>query len=72
MKKNPGDIKIFISSVLPDVGIDLLRKEDFNVICWSNDMPIPQDELIANARSEAEHKRFSSESAETVASASFL
>jgi len=29
-------------------------------------------ELIANARSEAEHKRFSSESAETVASASFL
>jgi glyoxylate reductase len=36
--------------VLPDTGIDMLRKENFNVTTWDNDTPIPQDILIKNAK----------------------
>jgi len=48
MKAN--DIKVFISSVLPNIGIELLRKEQFNVITWDNVTPIPPDILIENAK----------------------
>jgi glyoxylate reductase len=50
MNKNNNEIKIFVSSVLPDIGIDMLRKENFNVVTWDNDTPIPQDILLQNAR----------------------
>lgn len=50
MNRNLNDIKIFVSSVLPDIGIDMLRREGFNVICWNNDTPIPPDLLLENAR----------------------
>ena len=48
MKGN--DIKVFISSVLPNIGIELLRKEQFKVITWDNFTPIPPDILIENAK----------------------
>ena len=50
MDKNMGDIKVFVSSVLPQIGIDMLRKESFNVITWNNNNPIPQETLIKNAK----------------------
>ncbi|MEP6684362.1 MAG: D-glycerate dehydrogenase [Parafilimonas sp.] len=50
MKKNLNEVKVFVSSILPSIGIDMLRKEDFNVITWNNDTPIPQKTLIANAK----------------------
>ncbi len=50
MKRKPEDIKIFVSSVLPSIGIDMLRKENFNVITWDDVNPIPQDKLIENAK----------------------
>jgi len=45
-----NDIKVFVSSVLPQIGIDMLRKENFNVITWNDDSPIPRDVLIKNAK----------------------
>ncbi len=48
MSRNINDIKIFISSVLPQIGIDMLRNENFNVIAWNDDKPIPQEILIKN------------------------
>jgi glyoxylate reductase len=50
MSRNLNDIKIFVSSVLPAIGIDMLRKENFNVITWNNDYPVPKDILIKNAK----------------------
>ena len=50
MSRNINDIKVFVSSVIPSIGIDMLRKENFNVITWNNDNPIPQDVLIKNAK----------------------
>jgi len=50
MKSDLHDIKVFVSSVLPDIGIDLLRKENFNVKTWNKAMPIPQDVLIKDAK----------------------
>jgi glyoxylate reductase len=45
-----NDIKVFVSSVLPQIGIDMLRQENFNVITWNDDSPIPRDILIENAK----------------------
>jgi len=45
-----NDIKIFVSSVLPQIGINMLREENFNVITWNDDNPIPRDILIKNAK----------------------
>ena len=50
MKRKPEDIKVFVSSVLPAIGIDMLRKENFNVITWNDNTPIPQEILIENAK----------------------
>ena len=47
---NRHNIKVFVSSVLPAIGIDMLRKEKFNVITWDDNIPIPQELLIENAR----------------------
>ena len=45
MKRDPADVKVFVSSVLPDIGIDMLRRESFNVMTWDEDAPIPPDEV---------------------------
>ena len=50
MKKDVHNIKVFISSVLPSIGIEMLRNEGFNVTTWNNEMPIPQNILIENAK----------------------
>ncbi|MEO8712942.1 MAG: D-glycerate dehydrogenase [Parafilimonas sp.] len=50
MNRNFNAIKIFVSSLLPAIGIDILRKENFNVITWNDETPIPKDILIKNAK----------------------
>lgn len=50
MSRRINDIKVFVSSVIPGIGIDMLRKENFNVITWNNNSPISQDALIKNAK----------------------
>jgi glyoxylate reductase len=50
MKRNTIDIKVFVSSVLPEIGINMLQKEGFDVRRWDNPSPIPRDELIKNAK----------------------
>jgi glyoxylate reductase len=50
MKIKPEDIKVFVSAVLPAIGIDMLRKENFNVITWNDSNPIPTDKLIENTK----------------------
>jgi len=49
MHRNPKEIKIFITRDIPSIGIDLLRKEGFNVSVWPYDRPIPADELVKEA-----------------------
>lgn len=50
MKKRIHDIKVFVSSIVPEIGINMLRKEGFNVTTWNNENPIPQEILIAEAK----------------------
>ncbi|MEP6468016.1 MAG: NAD(P)-dependent oxidoreductase, partial [Parafilimonas sp.] len=50
MNNDLHNIKIFVSSVLPQIGIDMLRHENFDVITWNNNEPIPKDILLANAK----------------------
>ena len=46
MRKNPNEIKVFITREIPSTGIDLLKKEGFNVTIWPHDRPMKPDELI--------------------------
>lgn len=50
MSKNPTDIKVFVSSVIPQVGIDMLKQEGFIVSTWDNLTPIPRDILIEKTK----------------------
>lgn len=44
-----NNIKVFVSSVLPQIGINMLREENFNVITWNENNPIPKEILIKHA-----------------------
>ena len=50
MKKAPHEIKIFLTRDIPSIGIELLKKEGYEVSAWLHDRPIPADELIKAAK----------------------
>ena len=50
MNKSSTDIKVFVSSVVPQIGIDLLKQEGFTVTTWDNLTPIPRDILIEKTK----------------------
>ncbi|QEC66979.1 D-glycerate dehydrogenase [Panacibacter ginsenosidivorans] len=50
MQKDPNGIKIFVSNTIPDLGIELLRKEGFDVSAWVEDVLITRDKLIAETK----------------------
>jgi glyoxylate reductase len=49
MKKKPGAIKVLVSRIYPEIGIELMRKEGYNVTAWKTDRPMTQQELIEAA-----------------------
>lgn len=50
MKKKPEAVKVLVSRIYPEIGIELLRKEGFRVTAWHEDRPMTQPELIKAAR----------------------
>jgi glyoxylate reductase len=50
MERGTGKINVFVTREVPPPGIDLLKKEGFAVSVWPHDRPIPQDELIKEAK----------------------
>src|SRR5436853_2757986 len=50
MEKDPKDITVFVSSILPDIGIEMLRKTNFNVTTWDEETPVPKNILIEKAK----------------------
>ena len=42
--------KIFVSKLFPEIGVSLLRNNEFKVTTWNEDRPMTQDELIENAK----------------------
>jgi len=50
MTKKANDIKIFLTRDITSTGIDLLKKEGFEVSSWPHDRPIPADELTKAAK----------------------
>ncbi len=50
MSKNPQEIKVFITRDIPDIGIDLLKKEGFDVSVWPHDRPMLIHELIEEGK----------------------
>ncbi|HEV8284341.1 MAG TPA: D-glycerate dehydrogenase [Chitinophagaceae bacterium] len=50
MIKNPSEIKIFITRDIPVIGIELLKKEGFNVSVWPNETPMKPNELIEEGK----------------------
>ena len=49
-KSPPQQITVFVTRDIPSVGIDLLRKEGFNVSIWPHDRPMTSDELMNEAK----------------------
>lgn len=50
MDKNPKDIKVFITRDIPEIGINLLKNEGFDVSVWPHDRPMKPDELIEEGK----------------------
>jgi len=50
MSKNISNIKVFVSSVIPQIGIDMLNQQGFAVSTWDNLTPIPRDILIEKTK----------------------
>ncbi len=50
MKKNPNEIRVFITREIPDTGINLLKEAGFAVSMWPEDRPIPSEILIAEGK----------------------
>ena len=49
MKRDPRQTKVFVTRELPSAGIELLKKEGFDVSIWPHERPMTQKELIAEA-----------------------
>lgn len=43
--------KIFVSKIFPEIGVNLLRGNGFDVTTWNEERPMAQDELIEKAKS---------------------
>ena len=50
MRKDPHEVKVFLTRDIPSTGIDLMKKEGYEVSAWPHDRPIPADELIKAAK----------------------
>ena len=50
MAKNLHEIKVFITRDIPAIGIELLKKEGFNVSVWPHDWPMNPGELIEEGK----------------------
>jgi glyoxylate reductase len=50
MQTNTGEIKVFVTRDIPSIGLDLLKKEGFNVSVWPHDQPIPAAEQIKESK----------------------
>lgn len=50
MPKNLLEVKVFITRDIPAIGIELLKKEGFNVSVWPHDWPMLPGELIEEGK----------------------
>jgi glyoxylate reductase len=50
MVKNLHEIKVFITRDIPAIGIELLKKEGFNITVWPHDWPMKPGELIEEGK----------------------
>ena len=50
MQKQPQEIKVFITREIPDIGIELLKHEGFNVTVWPHDRPMSPEDLIEEGK----------------------
>src|SRR5258706_5432779 len=50
MQKGLHQVKVFITRDIPAIGIDLLKKEGFDVSVWPHDRPMSPGELIEESK----------------------
>src|SRR5437762_13204425 len=50
MEGKPHDVKVFITRAIPEIGIELLKKEGFDVSVWPHDRPMEPGELIEEGK----------------------
>ncbi|HEY2722048.1 MAG TPA: D-glycerate dehydrogenase [Chitinophagaceae bacterium] len=50
MKKDQHEIKVFVTREIPEIGIELLKNEGFDVSIWPHDRPMMPAELIQEGK----------------------
>src|SRR5438552_8863425 len=50
MIKNPAEVRVFITRGIPEIGVELLKKEGFDVSVWPHDRPMEPGELIEEGK----------------------
>ena len=50
MMRNFNEIKILVTRLFPETGIELLRAAGFSITSWNKDRPMTQDELIEKGK----------------------
>src|SRR6266498_4033586 len=50
MTKKLHEIKVFVTRAIPEPGIELLKREGFDVSVWSDDRPMNPNELIEEGK----------------------
>lgn len=50
MQNDFSKVRVYVTREVPEVGIELLKKEGFNVTVWPADRPMKPDELIEAAK----------------------
>jgi len=50
MKKNPHEVKVFVTRAIPEIGIELLKNEGFHVSVWPHERPMRPGELIEEGK----------------------
>lgn len=51
MRRDPGKVKVLVTRMFPDKGIDMMRSEGYEVTLWQKERPMTQKELIEKAGS---------------------
>ena len=50
MKKRPDKVKVLVTRLFPDAGINLLRDRGFDLLRWEEDRPMTGDELVKRSK----------------------
>ncbi len=50
MRRDPGEVRVLVTRMFPERGIDLIRDEGFGVSVWPHERPMTEEEFLKEAK----------------------